>query len=148
MICKKSSIEGKNQKGFTLVEILVSSAIIVLITMLTVALLRKSHELDMAYIHHRRARTLIDSCFEDISYHYSNYQTFSAVENMPVIIDVRDKETPDDDLTGNLTVSVDEITLDAASFTTFNYKRLIGTVTWNEPEGQQSISLTKFLTRL
>ncbi|MBD3392523.1 MAG: hypothetical protein GF418_10600 [Chitinivibrionales bacterium] len=137
----------RSQRGVTLVEVLVAAAVIIISTMGVVAVTRSSRQTDVTFNHRRAARAIIDSCFESISYHYSNYQNLANISRS-VVVDPRTPETPDDDLTGSLSITVTQESAQGAALTTINHKQVVMSVTWNEPEGQQSVTLTKCITQL
>lgn len=78
-----------NHRGYSLVELMVSATIIALLAIAVVSMVRKSNHLRSEDAHRRRARAIIDSCFESRSYHYSNYVDLSG-DTLSVIIDERE----------------------------------------------------------
>jgi hypothetical protein len=133
-------------RGFSLIEILVSSLIITLSVIALVTVIRKGSELVITESHRKRARSVIDSCFESPSYHYSNYWGLANV-NRSVLIDPRDAGIDGDDLMGSLAIKVAVDTVKAGG-TNVPAKKVIISVSWKEPEGLQSIILEKHITKI
>lgn len=133
-------------RGYTLAELLVAVAIFSVTIAGIVAVLRKGIETTVTDTHRKRARTIIDSCFESASYQPANYAGMAAV-NRAVLIDARNEGSPSDDLSGTLTISVTDQT-DNSRAPAVAYKQVRATVQWTEPEGGQSLVLDKWVTAL
>jgi len=129
--------------GFTLVELVVSAVIIGIAIMAVVAVARKGRELDITYSHHRRARAIIDSCFESVAYQYTNYAALPTITGQLVKIDPRG-DGPDDDLNGSLTMTVSPPTTIGG----VECKQISATVSWAEPEETKSITVEKWVTQI
>ncbi|MBN1129884.1 MAG: hypothetical protein JXA71_12905 [Chitinispirillaceae bacterium] len=136
--------------GFTLAELLVAAAIASLAILVLVGVLRKGIEISETTQHRQRARAIIDSCFESPTYQCGNFMNIPA-DQATVIIDPR----PTGNLTGILTIAInpsthptplspvnDQVRNDVAC------KTVTMTVTWEEPQGQESVMLEKTLTKL
>jgi prepilin-type N-terminal cleavage/methylation domain-containing protein len=136
----------RKQSGFTLVEIIVAIVIVSVAIVAIISISRKGREIDIDSLHNRRARTIIDSCFESSSYQYANAVNFVAV-NRAVLIDPR-RAGATDDLIGTLTITLTPTTTAAASGINVPSTKLLATITWQEPEGQQSIALEKLVPQL
>lgn len=131
------------KSGFTLIEVVVSTVIIGIAIVAVVGVLRKSREIDVAFLHQRRARAIIDSCFESPLYQYPNYAALPSVSAAPVLIDARDSTTVDD-LGGTLNIAVAGPTVVRG----VTCKQLTATVSWTEPEGARSISVQRWVTQI
>ncbi|MBD3321344.1 MAG: prepilin-type N-terminal cleavage/methylation domain-containing protein [Chitinivibrionales bacterium] len=143
-------VRNRPDIGFTLVEILIAASIFSVGIVGFAALVAKGRELDVGDRHRRLARYLIDSCFEDTSYHFSNYANLETLENdYERILDERRPDTTGDELVCTVQVEV-EGPLQISAYNTFNvyYKRLIISSRWREPEGMDSIVLEKWLTEV
>ncbi len=135
---------GPDKKGYTIVELLVSAVIVALLTIIVVSLVRKSNEITSEDAHRRRARTVIDSCFESRAYHFSNYVNLKG-DTAAVIIDKR----AGNELYGTVTISVSEERLiSGLNSVSVPYKEVAIQVQWPEPQSVQSIHLTKWITQL
>ena len=128
-------------RGFTLVEMLTSAAILSIAVVALVAVVRTGRELEITDLHRRRARTIIDSCFEDSVYHPDNYDALTPAVFLAgsVLIDPRDAAGTGDDLMGGLWFDI------AASSTHVAHKRIRASVHWREPEGIDSIWMEKWV---
>ena len=131
--------------GMTMAELLISVAIFSLAIIAAVAVLRKGSEISIADGHRKRARALIDSCFESPSCQPANYAALAAAARA-VLIDPRAAGTADD-LSGTLNITVAAETNNSTG-TTVPYKRVTVSVTWQEPEAAQTITLDKLITEL
>ncbi len=137
-----------NHRGYSLVELMVSATIIALLAIAVVSMVRKSNHLRSEDAHRRRARAIIDSCFESRSYHYSNYVDLSG-DTLSVIIDEREKYSTEDDHRGTLIVTVsDEKKMSGSDGIVIPYKEVSMLVRWLEPEGPVIMNLTKWITQL
>jgi hypothetical protein len=133
-----------SRSGFTLVETVVSSAILVLAVIAMCTMLRKGKEIEIGEAHYQRARAIIDSCFESRIYGSGNYDLVQPLSS-PVIIDDRNGVN----IGGVLEITVSgEQTMSGYEGVLINYKEISGTVTWNEPEGQKLFTVSKRITRL
>jgi type II secretory pathway pseudopilin PulG len=137
----------RNNGGMSLIEILVAVAVLSLSIIAVVAVLRKGSEISITEIHARRARIIIDSCFESQSYHYSNYDKFVNF-NGGVVIDERDRASTTDDLTGSIEIVVVPQKKLSKDGTTVPYKEVTITVGWNEPEQKQTVTFSKWITKI
>jgi type II secretory pathway pseudopilin PulG len=131
----------------SLVEILVAVAVISLSIIAVVTVLRKGSEISITEIHARRARILIDSCFESQSYHHSNYANFANFKGS-VVIDERDRAVTTDDLIGTLAIRVIAGAKKSKNGTSVPYKEVTITVGWKEPEQAQTVTFSKWITQI
>jgi prepilin-type N-terminal cleavage/methylation domain-containing protein len=133
-------------RGFTLVEMLTSAAILAIAVVALVAVVRTGRELEVTDLHRRRARALVDSVLEDPVYHYTNPNVMPPIDSVPgvpVVIDPRDLDDDHDDLIGTLWVHI----IDEQS-TPIQHKQVIAAVRWREPEGMDTIVMEKRVARL
>jgi len=122
------------KNGYSLVEVLVAAAILIIAILAIIAVVRKGRELDITDRHRRVARATIMSRFENPSYRYDNYDNVAPLNGQTVIIDPRDTATTTDDLTGTLVITVaPEDTLQGASNTPIPFKEVTMRITWQEP---------------
>jgi prepilin-type N-terminal cleavage/methylation domain-containing protein len=143
LIRDHKQVAVSSDKGFSLVEILVSAIVIGIAITAVVAVTRKSREIDITYQHSRRARGIIDSCFESSPYQYQNYANLPTVTDAPVSLDPRYSN-----LNGYLNIDVAEPPPVAAKSTPVTYKIVTATVKWTEPEGPDSVRISKWVTQL
>jgi hypothetical protein len=131
-------------KGYTLVEVLVSSMIFTLSVGMVSSMIWKGTEIETNNFHFQRARCIADSCLENRAYHFMNYDLLQDGAYQ-VIIDNQNGAI----ITGNLTVTVspEQMIVGDGTVPVF-YKEITSTVTWMEREGEQSFSLSKRITRL
>ena len=127
--------------GFTIVETLVAAIILAVAILGVVTVTRKSHEMDRGFVHRQRARTIIDSCFEDYEYSYYNYAALQNVAGDTVIIETR--SAPHSNLKGILAISVGTAQVAETGGAGLPYNSIVAKVTWNEPEGPDSVVITK-----
>jgi type II secretory pathway pseudopilin PulG len=132
--------------GYSLAELIVAAAIVTLTVVALAVVLRKGSEITVTDVHEKRARSVIDSCFESPAYDYRNYGVLPAV-NRSVVVDPRDPSDAGDDLVGNLTITV-EVDTSSSAGTDVEYKKVTVQVDWQEPEGPRSITMEKRLTDL
>jgi Tfp pilus assembly protein PilV len=132
--------------GFSLVELLVASSIMVIAIVSIVTIVRKGGEMDVTDRHRRMARSIINSTFESTEYSPASYSTL-ANATRPVVIDPRDTLTTADNLNGTLQITVTPGSVNGANATVVPYKNVTMTVAWSEPEGSQSVTLTRWLAQ-
>jgi type II secretory pathway pseudopilin PulG len=135
----------RNAGGFSLVEILVAAIILSLAIMALVAAGRKSHEFDITYQHHRVARDLITAALESSAYQYTNYDNMTDSKRQ-VIIDERDPADKTDDLAATLVIIVSpekKTPGGGVGSPAVIYKDITATITWQEPEGSQTVTVVK-----
>lgn len=131
---------NKKNKGFTLVEILVSAVIVMLCIVVIVAMLRKGREIDINDRYRRLAKAIIAAEFETPQLHYSNYSSLvTGVTSKTVTIDERGAES---DITGNLTTTIGSI----GNIAGIDYIPVTITVSWTTVDGDDAITLTKQIT--
>lgn len=143
----------KSCRGFTLAELITAAGIIALTVFVLVGVLRKGNEISISTQHRQRARAIIDSCFESARLQYDNYVNLSGSDSASVLIDPRTESNPGDDLFGSLriVVALDTNKTALTGQTTIDmveYKRITISVTWNETQGSQTITVEKMVTKL
>jgi hypothetical protein len=139
----KNKIAGSN-RGYSLVEVLVSSMIFTFSVGMVSTMIWKGKEIEHNNFHYQRARCIADSCLENRAYHFTNYDLLQGHSGQ-IVIDEKDGFI----ITGTLTITVSPEKMEVGNdgVPAF-YKEITGTVTWMEYEGEQSFSLTKRITRL
>jgi type II secretory pathway pseudopilin PulG len=130
--------------GYSLVELLVASTILVVAIISIVTVVRKGSDLEVSDKHLRQARTIMNSVFESPVYRSGNYANL-ANDTRTVVIDPRGSGTTDD-LSGTLAIAVTSATASGSNMTTINYKKVQLTLSWNEPEGAQALTLARMVT--
>ncbi len=142
------STEGNmNTKGFTIVEILVAITIIAVVVAASVSSVRKGHEITVADLHRRKARIIADSILESKSYHYSFYPSFSN-DSFSVIIDTATVESTPITVSGMATVTISAAQIAGQLSTTVDYKSVTATIIWTHIGVTDTITLTKWVSRL
>jgi prepilin-type N-terminal cleavage/methylation domain-containing protein len=141
---RKAAASFRGARGFSLAELLVSVAIFSITVVAIVSVLRTGNELSTTDGHRKRARAVMDSCFESASYQPSNYSNLASVARA-VLIDARDPGDAGDDLTGSLRITVAVVT-DNSTGIQVEYKRVNLSVSWQEPEAVQTLTLEKIIT--
>ena len=127
-----------NQRGISLVEVLVASIIVVLAALgIYIGILYAESQLNRNY--HDRVATLHASGECDWQYYNIAYRnTFDEFSSKQVVIDYfeqRDGTTP---LTGTMTMEIDE-QVDVVFGRTMRYNTLLVKVVWEEPMGGERI---------
>jgi len=136
-------------RGYTLVELLVSSAILAISIVSIVAMIRKGRELDSTDGHRRRVRAIIDSCFESDAYQPANYGALAGAANVSVVVEPSGYGRASN-LTGSLSVTLtpaaaeDSVAANGGIFV--HFRQVTASVVWTEPEGSQTLTLAKRLT--
>ncbi len=138
-----------NNKGFTLVELLVASTIAILCISSIVTMLIRSREIETGDRYRRYARALVISELEDSKYHHTQYTTLKTsvgTTTKNVIIDTRGNY---DDIQGTMTVSIGaEDVRTSSDGVDFNFVPISVTISWSTTDGNDSITLTKTITRI
>lgn len=146
------TVSSEHRRGFTLVEVLVSAAVLLVGVLGLVAVLVKGGELEVSDRHRRRARELIDSCMEEWTVVPACDYDAVPTETVEVIIDERDTTTTDDDLTGLLGIDTIPHTVgdDPGEITNLACKQVHVEVKWPEPDRVDSVSMVmkKWVTDL
>ena len=128
---KKYIIKQKaDSKGFTLVELLVASAVVSIAILSVIAFIRKGEDLAMLDRHRRAAHGIVERTLESIQYlpsNYNNLQTGVKVTNN-VVIDESVK------LLGTLRDSVSSEMVNSFNGYNIPYRKVIATVIWKEDD--------------
>jgi prepilin-type N-terminal cleavage/methylation domain-containing protein len=150
---KKAIIDKRESAGYTLVELLVASAIVACTVLVLAGVIRQGNEISIIGQHRLRARAIIDSCFESPAYHFKNYDAVPVVNGAAAVIDNTVGKSGTAALLGTLTVTVAVDTNRTATTGTtladkVEFKRVTMTVAWLDGSGNESVVLEKLLTRL
>ena len=122
-----TQFQTRAKRGFTLVELLVASTILVVAIVAVVSTIRKGGELQVIDRHFRMARSIINSTLESSNYAQGNY-AFLTGTNLTVTIDPRTDDAGDD-LTGTLVVTITPGTINGTNATAIAYKIVSMTLT-------------------
>lgn len=147
MYLKQNQTPGNKtiKNGFTLVEILVAAAILVIVIVAAITALRKGAELEVSDNHRRAARALATSVLER-NFNYSQYYLVNAgtVVYPNDTIDLRNGTAP---LRADVVRSVVVLdTLRNVSGKNIPVQKVTVTVKWQEPgSGVDSILVEKWL---
>ena len=135
-----------NNKGFTLVEILVAGVVIALSLFATVAMVRKGQEMIALDKHRRMARGIIERTLEDSDYQpgdYNNLATITSPTPTDTIID------PKGNIHGSLTVAVgaEQPLINGAAIP---YRIITAAITWAElgSASNETVSISKWVTNI
>ncbi len=137
---KYSALVLKNQKGFTLVELLTSALILTIAIVAIVSVVRKGRDMQIVDYHRRLARTIIQKELEQ-KFDYRSFPGPVTVVNDSVVIDENQGMQLKAHMSG--TVSEDTITV---SSTNMMIKKIAITLSWQEVDGSsESVTLSKWL---
>jgi prepilin-type N-terminal cleavage/methylation domain-containing protein len=132
-----------DDRGFSLVEVLVAAAVITLSLVAVVAFVRKGQEMIAIQKHRAMARGIIERTLESGQYQSENYGAL-VTNTSPTKIDVVIQTTPN--IGGGLWVAV------GAEVTQVNgvdapHRIVTATVTWPEPGGgDETVTIAKWVT--
>jgi Tfp pilus assembly protein PilV len=134
----------RNDRGFTLVEVLIASLVIALSVIAVVAFVRKGQDMLAVDKHRRMARGIIERTLENAQYQPENYPNLASIPATDVVIDA----DMDPDLLGSLTVAVgDSVTQVNGNYAP--YRAVTATVTWTERGGKNdTVRVAKWLTNV
>ena len=146
MIEQKNMVRTK--KGFTLVELLVAATIAILCITSVTAMLIKGREIDVGDRYRRYARALVISEFENPQFHFTQYVNLLSkigTTEREVTIDTRGAY---DDIPGKLTTVIGaQATAAASDGANIPYIPVTITLAWTTTDGDDAITLTKFITQ-
>jgi len=130
-----------NNKGFTLVEILVAGVVIALSLFATVAMVRKGQEMIALDKHRRMARGIIERTLENSQYlpeNYNNLVTITSPTPKDTVIDQKVN------IHGNLTVA---ISAEQPAINGVPYRVITAAINWAElgSAGNETVSINKWL---
>jgi prepilin-type N-terminal cleavage/methylation domain-containing protein len=135
--------------GFSLVEVLVSAAILSISFVSIVAFIRKGHEQIALDRHRRSARGIIERTLESARFQPESYVLFDSAPAPEITIDAIDPKTG---LTGTVTVTVgrEQQSMQGAAIP---YRPISASVVWNEPSNPDVVSpetvrVEKWLTKV
>jgi Tfp pilus assembly protein PilW len=138
------AMKDRNDRGYSLVEVLVASAVVALSLIAVVAVVRKGQDMVSLQNHRAMARGIVERTLEQPPFQPEYYGTipspFTTTIDNNVIIDTL--TTPS--LKGTLTVSVglENATLIADA----PYRAVTVTLTWTEPGGSnETVTIAKWL---
>ena len=130
-----------NDRGFSLIEVLVATSVIVLSLFAVVAFMRKGHEIITIQKHRAMARGIVQKELEKPPYQPEYYNTLTTTSFGPADV-VLDAAT---NLHGWFTLSVgsEQLTVNGIDAP---YRAVTATITWTEPDGNNdTVTITKWL---
>jgi type II secretory pathway pseudopilin PulG len=134
------------QDGYSLVEIMVAAIVMSIAFIALFAIIRSGRAIDIEELHRRRARAVIDSCFETAGLSYTNYSDLADEQVADAEVEI-DPANPT--VGGTLDIFVgEETTVTASADTDIAFKPVTVTVTWSESGTDKSISITKRISEL
>lgn len=144
-------------KGFTLVEMLVSGAIILLSVIAVIAVVRKGREIDINDLHRRMARARINALMESRQYSYTNYNNLTAgtitITTGDTLDDRHDGGTPlrASSMTQGFLVTITNVGNVATGPTTgitVSGKKIRMRIKWREGNYIDSVAYEKLITNM
>lgn len=148
-----------NEKGTTLVELLVAATIMLVIIAAVIAVIRTGTELEISDNHRREARSILTSWLEDNFTHegqgFPKYREDNSIESFPhtiapvkKIIDYRVGDGTE--LWGDLTIKFDSslLNINNESPTVIPIYLCTAKITWQENTVMDSIMLVKQITQI
>jgi prepilin-type N-terminal cleavage/methylation domain-containing protein len=133
----------KNNRGFSIIELLVAATVIAVCTFGFISMMRKGGEISTADKHRRQARVTIDGLFET-NYNYINYsqlkqKDFPRIDSF--VIDTRPGGIP---LQAAITAAISDSTVNQIPVKIINL-----TAQWKEDNGEiETIALSKWITQV
>lgn len=133
-----------NNRGFSIIEVLISAAILSIAVTAIVTVVRKGRDIQMADKHRREARAILNARFENM-YADGSYESIQVgTSHDSVIIDERPEGVP---LMGELTESVEEVNV-SVSGTQIPTRQVTLSLIWNDVGIEMdSISMVKWVCR-
>jgi prepilin-type N-terminal cleavage/methylation domain-containing protein len=132
------------RQGFSLIEVMVSAVILGMLIIGVITVLRKSNDLDVTYVHYRRARAILDSCFEDTIYTPLRYNLMTN-DSQAVLIDDRGTPSTNDDLFGMMRIVVSTQQINCGGGRNAPYKEIQGTINWTDGGSEELIDISKYV---
>lgn len=143
---KKKYQNRKHQKGFTLVEVLVSSVLLTIVIISGVVLIKEGREMDISDAYRRDARYLIYSKFDSTFFSNQNYASISSLPNEVLYLSSNPTCSIPCTLKTHVTTEKDSVA-DKSSLL-IKHKIITLTAKWYGPEGPDSVELQKWITNL
>jgi prepilin-type N-terminal cleavage/methylation domain-containing protein len=146
----KTASRNVDQRGFTIVEVMMATAILGLAISAITIMLMNASSIKLAADHLRQVRAIAKEEEEDITYHFYHYDLlFAGSQNLiPNLYLDRSATNPGGiPATRNITIEVPNAPkiggVDAPP-----YKRIKTTITWNENGINTSITLSRLITKV
>ena len=133
-----------SNRGFTLIELIISITILGLVVMGAVTSMSSGSDRNISDQHNRRARMVADSILETKSYSESGYSTMAST-SFTTVIDERGAGTADN-LNGTVAIVVVPDSLTGTNNLKVHWREVRVTVHWTESNRQASKD-TVFLAR-
>lgn len=136
-------ILGSN-RGFSIIEILISAAILSVAIIAIVTIVRKGRDIQIADKHRQEARAILNARFESIYGNGSYGSIQPGTSDTIVVIDERPEGVP---LTGVLTSTVVQVNVDVSG-TRIPTRQVTLSLVWDDFESESdTITMEKWLCR-
>ncbi len=137
---ERPALQG--QRGFTLVEIMVSSLIFSLCLFGITAMLHRGTEIEVTGDHRRQARSFIHAAFEQPEFGYSRYRALIPTDRVDTVILDAHSDYP---IEGYLNIRVSDELTQSLGGKTIPYKEISMALSWNEVDKPDSVVIVKQL---
>ena len=137
-----------NRRGFTLIEVLISSTILLVTVIAIFLIIANGSALNRKQLLWRRACNELERIFESPQYSYKNYLNITPIPpgTRTVILDDRGNADTDDDLVADVWVTVVNETYSHGAITNIPTKRVTAFISWNDEGKSVTDSLENIIT--
>ena len=146
----KDSSQKYNQRGFTLIEVLVSSVILIVAVLAIFAIIAHGSGLNKKQLIRRRVFNELERILEKPQFSYKSpyYSNLTpGTHNLnPVTLDDRGNADTGDDLMGNVWVTVVNETYSHGAITNIPAKRVTAFISWNDEGNTYTENLETIIT--
>jgi prepilin-type N-terminal cleavage/methylation domain-containing protein len=137
-----------NNRGFTLIEILVAATIISISLVSVVAFVRKGQEMITIDKHRRVARGAVERTLENTQYQPESYNNLPPIPAAPITTDIIIDAEMTPNIQGSLVVTIgnEQATVNGNAAP---HRAITATMTWTELGGNsETVSITKWLANV